>query len=76
MTETADRLHYESKDTDEVKAAPATEEELAFNHLGERHLRHQGMGDECLARGDGAGQDVDHTGWEPGLFDEVREQLG
>ncbi|MFI6277904.1 ABC transporter ATP-binding protein [Streptomyces sp. NPDC050988] len=34
MTETADRLHDESKDTDEVKAAPATEEELAFNHPG------------------------------------------
>lgn len=34
MTQTADRLQVESEDTDEVKVAPAAEEELAFNHPG------------------------------------------
>ncbi|MCX5357318.1 hypothetical protein OG864_00780 [Streptomyces sp. NBC_00124] len=34
MTATADRVHDEGKDTDEVKMAPATEEELAFNDPG------------------------------------------
>ncbi|TLS44384.1 ABC transporter ATP-binding protein [Streptomyces montanus] len=34
MTETADRLHDESGEADDVAAAPAAEEELAFDHPG------------------------------------------